>query len=77
MGVDVGGIEAHQATVRGAAGSVAERPAAGTDPARDLTELAGGRTGSDRPPSASQQAAWWPAPTSNSGGSSTRQRSKA
>ena len=51
--------------------SVGSGGAIGATPART------GNIGSSRPPSASQQAACWPSPTSNSGGSSTRQRSNA
>ena len=57
--------------VGGSAGSPA-RPGVATSP-----RSRGGSTGSERPPSASQHAAAWPPPTSNSGGSSTRQRSNA
>src|SRR6185369_7886617 len=66
------GARASAAAVFGTTSASAARPGWATSPS-----WCGGRTGRDRPPSASQHAAWWPAPTSNSGGSSTRQRSKA
>ena len=55
-------------TVAGASATAAAAaaPAGGTPGA-----AVAGMTGRDRPPSTSQQAADWPSPTSNSGGSST------